>query len=355
MTAPSIDRADPRNDFVGPLPVRTFCAPAAELRDPEALDQFARWGWAPLVGGCVLIAVVVLAAWEIALQELGVEVDRELRAVFIARALVTSAFLAAWVGLYVVWSRRRIERARAAVQAREAEVEAQAVRNQQLAALGALSRILAHEIKNPLNSMHLNCVVMERSLASDDRPPVDHMRQLIKVQSDQIARLNRLVEEYLRYGRERAATLDRRPLPLLETVGQVLELHRVALEQRGIETDVVVDGALPRALVDRHKIEQVLHNLVRNALEAPAQSRLELRLATEPGWVVLTVTDDGPGFLDPAAAFRPFYTTKDDGHGLGLALVRDILSAHGGDATACNVMPHGARIVLRLPASQGEA
>ncbi|MGD9722843.1 MAG: PAS domain-containing sensor histidine kinase [Pirellulales bacterium] len=129
------------------------------------------------------------------------------------------------------------------------------------------------------------------------------------------------------------------------------DLHR-ELAATQIETTIDVPSPLG-AVADRAMIRQAVTNLVRNALEAmPRGGRLEITSYCGPRGLELEVADSGPGLSDDALsrAFEPFYTTKRDAAGLGLAQVRHVAQAHGGDVLAMNCPEGGAAFTLRLPA-----
>ncbi len=313
-------------------------------------SRWMKWGWIPLVAGSAALTILVLAAWEILTRSWGFEVEGTWAWLLLARAAVLSVVLTGWSGWFAWRSLHRIENARASFRARQAEVESQARQTERLAELGALSRELAHEIKNPLNSLNLNSVVLKRSLAAVPPEIAERCLRLVEIQSAEIQRLNQLVEDYLGYGSAGTA-LARTPVSWQKVVEEVVEVHRAALSDRKIDLEVVAATGLPLVLADPAKLRQVVHNLVRNEIDALSPGgTVRLTLSAEDRFVCMVVTDDGPGFSQPESVFRPSYSTKGAGHGLGLAVVSDIVRAHGGQVLAGNVGPHGgATITVRVP------
>ncbi|WP_437660096.1 protoglobin domain-containing protein [Sorangium sp. So ce1182] len=204
--------------------------------------------------------------------------------------------------------------------------------SEKLAAVGTLAAGLAHEIRNPLNGAQLHLTFLERGLARAGMKDPDTV-EAIRVVRDEIRRLSGLVSEFLDFAR---------PSPLHVKPTSVLALcertARVALssEDAGATAEVRVD--LPSADIvldlDPARIEQVLLNLLRNAVEAvgPAGGgTVTLRARRQPRHAVLEVEDDGPGVASPEAPiFDPFFSTKPNGTGLGLAIAHRIVTDHEG-------------------------
>jgi signal transduction histidine kinase len=314
------------------------------------LTRWYRWGWISLVGGCVLIAGTVIAVWEAVAMAIGRgPVDTVQRVLFISRAAVTSTLLAAWAGWFVLRSRRRLEALRETLREKEAALAARTWRAEQTAGLAALTRILAHEIRNPLNGMGLHCTILRRAAANLEGEAGVQVRNTTELLLGETRRLEQLVNDYLVYGQQSDIVLHREPSSLSALTHEVVRVMEEALAERGVRVEIR-NGACP-ASVDPARIKQVIHNLLRNAMEAtPRGGRIAVLVADDtPEYVRMAVTDEGPGFEDPDKVFRPFYTTKAGGSGLGLAIVRDIVRAHGGEVVASNVPRGGACVSLRVP------
>lgn len=217
---------------------------------------------------------------------------------------------------------------------------------EKLAAVGTVSAGLAHEIRNPLNAANLQLQLLERRLhkLSEDEAlnnPLQTVRQ-------EISRLGNLVTDFLTFARPQAlnfAKLDLHALlqQVLGLVGPVASERGVKLELQGEET--WVEG-------DRARLEQVLLNLVRNALDAVAgqpNARVDVRVGRDGAGGRIVVSDNGPG-VDPEIAariFEPFFTTKEMGTGLGMAIAHKIVELHGGEITL--EAAEGAAFELTLP------
>ncbi len=252
-------------------------------------------------------------------------------------AVTLAVLLLAYLTIVWLWRRgRRLE-----VQAAEAE---------RMAYIGTLASGLAHEIRNPLNSLSLNMQLLEEEAGAP--VPRESTRRLLAITQKEIARLERLVTDFLSYARPRPLELE--TVPAAALLGRCRDILRREAEERGI--DLVVedqtDGA--RVRVDCEQMTQLLLNLVQNSLAATESTgrrgRVRLRAERHGGKVVLEVSDNGAGI--PAAElgriFDLFYSTKKGGTGLGLAVVRRIAQAHGGEIDIGSVAGRGTTIRLPL-------
>lgn len=321
---------------------------------PESLLRWFRYGWLPLVGGSVAIAFLVMVGGELAmpLAATGFANDRSL---FLGRALLAAFLMAVWAGFYVLYARRRIRAVYHRLRRAEIALAERDWRAEQSFGMGALSRILAHEIRNPLNGMALNGALLKRKLSRIQGG--DELVPLVDSLAQETARLAHLVSDYLAYTHTKRIELDLEPVDLERIARQLVEEQRPTFESANVVVEVERAEALPRTRADVAKLRQVLHNLLRNAIEAmPAGGHVRVRLDHDDAAVLLSVSDDGPGFEDPGAVLRPFYTTKPDGSGLGLAIVRDIVRAHGGEILVRNLSPEGgAEVLVRWPLAEGAA
>jgi signal transduction histidine kinase len=209
----------------------------------------------------------------------------------------------------------------------EDEMLRRVLRAERLAAVGTMAAGLAHEVRNPLNSASLQLVVLERRLGRGEGP--EATTPIIHVIKSEIERLERLVHDFLAFAKP--SPLEPRPVDvgaLFSTVGNL-----IAPEAEAAGVKVTIEGVPTRAVAgDPERLRQVLLNLTRNALEA-MQGRgghLALRVRDTAPTLIIDVEDDGPGFDESLPVFDAFFTTKDQGTGLGLSLVHRIVSDHGG-------------------------
>ncbi len=217
-------------------------------------------------------------------------------------------------------------------------------RAERLAGLGTLAAGLAHEIRNPLNAAALQLDVLRRRLA---RPDVEGARETSEVVGGEIHRLALLVDEFLQFARPQPLRLAERGLRA--TLAEVVALLAPELEAQDVRLEVE-DGPEVEAEIDAERIKQVLHNLLRNAVEAAGPSgRVQVRVRRKDSGSLVEVEDDGPGLPpDRTQIFEPFYTTKPGGTGLGLAIVHRIVTDHGGTVD-CESVPGRTRFTVFLP------
>lgn len=211
----------------------------------------------------------------------------------------------------------------------ERELAVRTRRAERLAALGTMAAGLAHEIRNPLNAAALQLAVVQRRLARAEKPDVDGAQRAAELVASEMTRLAGLVEEFLQFARPRALRLAAADLRV--TASEMVTLLAPDAANAGVEL-TLADGDSLFARVDEERLKQVLHNLVRNAIEATGRGgHVELRVRPGAEGVLLEVEDDGPGLPSPdAPIFEPFFTTKSGGTGLGLAIAHRIVTDHGG-------------------------
>lgn len=250
----------------------------------------------------------------------------------------------------------KMEAAKAAVQ----EAQARLLRVARASTVGELTTSIAHEVNQPLAAIASSAEASQRWLAQDP-PNVDKARQtLARIladahrASDVIARIR---------GLTRGASPERRGFDLNQAVLEMLALSRSELEQHAVIVTTQLDDELPLVLGDRVQVQQVIGNLILNAVDAmdgipAAARRLTLRsLRVDGGRVALSVRDHGSGLpLEaPERVFDAFWTTKSGGLGLGLSLSRSILEANGGQIRAEPAEGGGAHFVFELPIDDGAA
>jgi PAS domain S-box-containing protein len=218
------------------------------------------------------------------------------------------------------------------------------LRAERLAAMGRLAAALAHEIKNPLQSISSNL-----ELALDFPLPEEERQEHLQTVRREIERLMVLTGRILDFARP--PRIERQPTSVVETVRYALALADKQLQHSHIRLSLDLPGRLPPVYASRDHLAQVFLNLTINAIEAmPAGGELSIsaRLAGEQ--VELTFADSGPGIPPQTLAmiFEPFYTTKEDGTGQGLAISHSIIQQHGGTITADN-NASGAVFTITLP------
>jgi nitrogen fixation/metabolism regulation signal transduction histidine kinase len=223
------------------------------------------------------------------------------------------------------------------------------VQAQRDAAWSEVARRLAHEIKNPLTPIQLSAERVRYKyldqMQGKDRETLDRLTRTIV---QQVEALKSMVNAFSEYARSPA--MKPRILSLNAVVEDVCELYKSPDGPSPLRLDLA--QGLPQVSADADRIRQVLHNLIKNAMEAVPEGNVDVSTRLDDdGMVCLEVRDRGPGFPEQLAPriFEPYVTSKTRGSGLGLAIVKRIAEEHGGTAQACNAPDGGARVVVCLP------
>jgi signal transduction histidine kinase len=206
---------------------------------------------------------------------------------------------------------------------------------------------ITHEIRNPLASLGLYVELLGDELPAED----EEARRLVASIGNEIDRLSEITETYLRFVRLPRPDLEREDLGAIATA--VMEFARAELSKAGIALKLAVAAGLPDVAADENQIRQALLNLVRNAKEAmPGGGKLRVEVSATGGQVRVAIADTGPGIAPEhlGKIFDPFFSTKEKGTGLGLALVQQILAEHGGRVEVAGPRGGGTVFTLSLPA-----
>jgi signal transduction histidine kinase len=227
-------------------------------------------------------------------------------------------------------------------------LEAEMERRERLSALGNMAAAVAHEIRNPLNAVSMG---LQRLRVEFQPAETDEYRALLDVVQGEVRRLNAIVEDFLSLARP--FSLRPEPIIVRALVDEVLLLADGEARATGITTEREIARDLPSLHADRDRIKQVLLNLVLNAIQAmPGGGRLTLGASVSGGALAFDVSDTGSGIAPEILPrlFEPYVTTKAKGLGLGLAIARRIVEAHGGTIEAGNRPEGGSRFRVTLPA-----
>ena len=230
-------------------------------------------------------------------------------------------------------------------------LQQQVVRAERLATLGELAAGVVHELNNPLTSITVYAEYLVRKLEAAGNEPADVEKlRRIGASAQRILRFSRDLVQYARPSGRDLESVD-----LAAVVRQSVSICEHLVERGGIELEVVVDPELPIVQAITGQLEQVLINLITNAVHAVENGgKVSVRAQIEgPAAVMLEVADSGPGVADAdrQKIFEPFFTTKPDGKGtgLGLPIVRNIVDQHGGEITVNRSDLGGAAFRVILP------
>jgi signal transduction histidine kinase len=242
--------------------------------------------------------------------------------------------------------------AQAAVAMRNSH-ELSRLRSGALAALGRMATQVAHELKNPLAGLRLYARHLEHRLDSvGDDDSVGLARKI----SSTVDHLAAVVSEITAYGRP--PELHRAPTALAPLLDECLTFARARCTTEDLEIERAYDPSVPVILADARELRKAFLNLLLNGLEAlEPKGRLSLTTtyAAETKTVTVVVEDTGMGMSDEtlSRAFDLFFTTKPDGTGLGMALVRSVIDLHGGALDVQSAPGRGTRVRVRLPVGEG--
>jgi signal transduction histidine kinase len=231
----------------------------------------------------------------------------------------------------------------------------QLLRSERLAAVGRVSAQITHEIRNPLSSIGLNSEELEEEIshlpASEAR---ERLLGLLRAMMKEIDRLAEITEEYLRFARLPKPQME--PADVNEVLTDLFDFLDVEMSGAGVKVERDLGAGLPLVNGDEAQLRQALLNLARNAREAlQPRGGGTLRASTRAtvGEVTIELADDGPGIPPEVlpSIFDPFFSTKERGTGLGLALTQQIVQEHGGRIEVRSEPGKGAAFAVRLPAS----
>lgn len=221
-------------------------------------------------------------------------------------------------------------------------------------AMGRLASALAHEIRNPLNCISLTIDHVRTRLSPEDEARRTEFSAHLATLKSEVARLNRLVGDFLSFGQP--ARLDPRPCDVGAVIRETTALVAHKARDQAIDLAVDVAEGLPATVADPDLLKTCILNLMLNALDAmPSGGRLTasvgLEAETKPPTLAILVSDTGVGMPPEhaASAFEPYFSTKETGVGLGLALVRRIVEGHGGSIDLDTAPNRGTTVRIRLP------
>jgi C4-dicarboxylate-specific signal transduction histidine kinase len=224
-----------------------------------------------------------------------------------------------------------------------------------VAAMGQLSASIAHEVNQPIAGAVTNAQAAVRWLAAKPPNLAEARRALDRIvqNGNRASEVVRRIHAFIRKTPPRKGPLD-----INEAVLEVIALTRSEIAKNDISVDTQLDKRVPHIQGDHVQLQQVLLNLIMNAIEAMTRADARgrnLRITTgqtKSNDVFVEVQDSGPG-LDPVSVeriFEPFYTTRPSGLGMGLSICRSIIEAHGGSLRAATSIPQGATFTFLLPA-----
>jgi two-component system sensor histidine kinase HydH len=212
---------------------------------------------------------------------------------------------------------------------------------------------VAHEVRNPLNSVQINLSILEQELSELVPDGQAHVFAVLAKIAGEIKRLDDFVSEFLRYARSPTLNVERLPVRLL--LADLAAFITPECSKKGVALRLDLGGP-ETARVDGFQLKQAILNLLLNALQATSPGgHVVLRVSGDKRRLEVSVSDDGEGMSPETRekAFTPFFTTREEGTGLGLPLVRRIAEQHGGSVEVSSAPGEGTTVTMVFPAPAG--
>ena len=228
---------------------------------------------------------------------------------------------------------------------------------ERLAVVGSMAAQVAHEIRNPLGSIFLNLDLIGEELnvfVNSNRRSAAECQALLREMRSQVLRIRQVLQDYLRFARMPKS--ERAVVSLKGFLEEKLNFVQPLLDQRRVDLRKTFDPSLPPVYADAEQLWEVLLNLIRNAVDAmPAGGNLTVSAKRNGAEVLVSVSDNGRGMTEEEARnlFVPFFTTKSDGTGLGLAYAQQVINEHGGKIDCATARGKGSTFSIQLPLAVG--
>ena len=212
---------------------------------------------------------------------------------------------------------------------------------------------VAHEVRNPLNSVQINLSILEQELLESLPDRDAHVFKVLRNIAAEIKRLDDFVSEFLRFARPPRLNVER--LPVRPLITDLAGFITPECSKKGVTLDLDLRGPASASL-DGFQLKQAILNLVLNALQAtPRGGHVTVRTTGDKSRLLVAVIDDGEGMSPETRkqALTPFFTTREGGTGLGLPLVRRIAEQHGGSLEVSSTPGEGTTVTMLFPTPVG--
>lgn len=226
------------------------------------------------------------------------------------------------------------------------------VESERVNSIFTLAASVAHELGNPLNSIHIHLQLIQRHLAKL-RSPASALARVgdsVRICAEEITRLDGIIHHFLEAIRPSPPQLQ--DVHLLATLAEVLTLLKTQCEDLGIRVTLNTPQDIPLVSGDKNQLKQLFFNILKNAMEAMDRGgRIDIVTESDDEYVHIHIRDTGAGIERDAMTrmFDPYYTTKKGGHGLGMMVVMRILRAHGGELGVESLPGRGTTVTIHFP------
>ena len=225
------------------------------------------------------------------------------------------------------------------------------IENERSDSVMRLAAGVAHELGNPLNSLTIHLQLIQRKLQDALKAKnKEAIAESVEICQGEVKRLDEIINNFLEAVRPVEPELNE--LNLIELIESVLRVQEAELAARNIEVKIEVEGKVPNILGDRGQIKQVFFNLIKNGMEAmSSKGQLKILARSDEEQIYLQFVDNGSGISkeDIAKIFDAYYSTKTEGHGLGMMIVQRIMRHHGGHIAVESQIEVGTVITLQFP------
>lgn len=235
------------------------------------------------------------------------------------------------------------------------ELEGKLNQTERAAAIGRMTQSIAHDIRNPLNVLKLSLGHFAARFRPDREAIRDQFDSLLTRMKDEVGRLEGLVNDLLDY--TRPAQVSKNVFDLRELVEEVISSVKSQAEEQGVEISHELPNLPARVSGDIRRLKSCLSNIAVNAVQAmPSGGRLTARLTKLDERVELRISDTGVGISEDhlKKIFEPYFSTKQTGFGLGLAVAKKVVEEHGGSITVESTVGKGTTFTVKLPGADDE-
>ncbi|NMA44111.1 MAG: PAS domain-containing protein [Oligosphaeraceae bacterium] len=228
----------------------------------------------------------------------------------------------------------------------------QHIETQKIQLITQMAASLAHEIGNPLNSLGIHLQIIKRKLKQqeDGKIAVAEVADFINIAEQEIARLDAIVKNFL--DAVRPGTLQIAPIELRKLLSEAIGFMRPEIEGKNIQVEVAFPDSLPLIAGDSVQLTQAFFNIIKNAIQAmPDGGMLNIVCSLDDVFLHIKFADSGKGLdgQELSRLLEPYYSTKSEGHGLGLVVVDRVVRAHGGELSVETGEGMGATFTISLP------